>query len=58
MSFGDFEIEYDLIGSILRKGSAFDEVIAAINSDMVHNTVCRDIFTAMQKVKETGLVLM
>lgn len=57
MSFGDFEIEYDLIGSILRKGSAFDEVIAAINSDMVHNTVCRDIFTAMQKVKETGLVL-
>jgi len=56
-SFADFEVEYELIGSILRKGTIYEDVISAINSDMFHNSVCRDLFNSMGKVREHGLVL-
>ena len=56
-SFADFEVEFELIGSILKRGDVFDEVAASINVDVLHNTNCQDIFKAMQKVREHGLVL-
>lgn len=56
-SLADFEAEFELIGSILRRGETFEESQASINSDMFHNTICRDIYNAMQRVREAGLIL-
>jgi len=56
-SFSDFQIEYELIGSILKKGTLFEEVSSVLNVDMFHNSTCQDIFHSMQKVREVGLVL-
>lgn len=56
-SFADFEVEFELIGSILKKGSIFEEVSGQVNPDIFHNSICADIFRAMGKVREHGLVL-
>lgn len=56
-SFADYEAEKQLIGSILRKGDLFDEVIATLSADMFHSQGYKAIFQAMQAVREHGLVL-
>lgn len=56
-SFADFEVEFELIGSILRRGRVYDDITATLNEDIFHSSVCRDIFNAMGKVRQHGLVL-
>ncbi len=56
-NFGDFEVEFELIGSMMRRGSIFDDISAEINVEFFHNSSCWDIFSAMQKVREHGLIL-
>lgn len=56
-SFGDFEVELDLIGSILKKGDVIKDIEGDINVDMIHSSVCRDIYQAIMRVKEFGLVI-
>lgn len=54
-SFADYEVEIELIGSILKRGELLDEI--GITADTMHSTTCQDIYNAMVKVREHGLVL-
>lgn len=56
-SHNDYEVEIELIGSILRKGEIFDDVSSELRIDMLHNTVCQDIYKAMGKVREHNLIM-
>jgi len=55
--FADFEIEYELIGSVLRQGSLYEELSGTIDCDKFHNVICSDIWKAMGRVREQGLIL-
>lgn len=58
--FGDFgadDVEFELIGSILRKGDIFEDVSGVLAIEMFRNTVCSDLFLSMQRVREHGLIL-
>jgi len=56
-SFADYEIEFRLIGAVLRQGTLFEELADQINADKFHNAICTDIWMAMGRVREHGLIL-
>jgi replicative DNA helicase len=57
MSNQSHEIEYQLIGSVLKDGSVISRVRDIINQDNFHSTICQDIFGSMLKVHDAGLTI-
>jgi len=51
------EIESKLIGSVLRDGRIFPRIIDIVNADKFHSTIYRDVFSAMTKVHNAGLII-
>ncbi len=51
------EVEYQLIGSILKDGRIFPKIAEMLAADKFHNTVCQDVFQAMEQVHGAGMVV-
>lgn len=51
------EIESKLVGSVLRDGRIFPRIIDIVNADKFHSTIYRDVFLAMTKVHNAGLII-
>lgn len=51
------EIEFQLIGSVLKDGRIISNVRDNVNPENFHNTICQDIFSAMLKVHDAGLTV-
>ena len=51
------EIEFSTVGSILRDGKVYSRISKIISPESFHNTICRDIFNAAQKVAAQGLTV-
>lgn len=51
------EIESKLIGSILRDGKIFPRIVDIIDADKFYSTIYGDVFKAMTKVHNAGLIV-
>lgn len=51
------EIEYQLIGSILKDGKIYSRVKDIVSADNFHSTICQDIYSAMCRVDTAGLTI-
>jgi len=51
------EIEFQLIGSVLKDGKIISRVRDIVNADNFHSTVCQDIFGSMLRVHDAGLTI-
>lgn len=49
-----YEVEFQTIGSILREGKNFGRVKEILNYDSFHNSICQDIFKAMEAIHQRG----
>jgi len=51
------EVEFQLIGSLLKDGKIFARISDIIDADKFHNSICVDLFTAMQDVHAAGITI-
>jgi len=51
------DIEFQLIGSVLKDGKTIVRVKDIVTPENFHNTICQDIYSAMLRTHETGLVV-
>lgn len=51
------EAESKLVGSILRDGRIFPRIVDIIDAEKFHSTIYKDVFSAMTKVHNAGLIV-
>lgn len=51
------EIEFQLVGSVLKDGKIIPRVRDIVNPENFHSTICQDIFSAMLRVHDAGLTV-
>lgn len=51
------EIEFQLVGSILKDGRIITRIKDIVNPDNFYSTICQDIYNAMLKTHEAGLTI-
>lgn len=51
------EIEFQLVGSVLKDGKIISRVRDIVNPENFHSTICQDIYSAMLRVHDAGLTV-
>lgn len=51
------EIEYQLVGSILKDGKIINRIKDIVLPENFHSTICQDIYSSMLKTHEAGLTI-
>lgn len=52
-----YEVEFQLVGSVLRDGRIFPRIKDIVTAENFHNTICQDVYSAMLRVHDAGLTI-